>query len=292
MLNRKSLERALALYADYRDETVARRLALFGPALLRAADAAAEIPTVMPQWSEEDVEAARQGKTTLLSRSAPVIEEAPFLAVLQSIADVLIAELKPEGDLLAACRGVDWTLFTKPELLETAAHDPMAYLAAAEEAAGESDVLDLIILPVLGFALRAFLDSAADEASRRIEAVKTDTTHHNRPLSCPVCGAPAAIAAVVDTPRNGSVKKLYCTCCGGHWLFERIRCAQCGTMAVSDLSYEHEENDASHRLHVCSACHEAMPTVFAGDEMSFNPDVEQIVMTGLECAYEAASAEK
>ena len=92
--------------------------------------------------------------------------------------------------------------------------------------------------------------------------------------------------------RNGNVKKLYCTCCGASWKFERIRCAVCGDEAVSDLSYVHDEKDESHRLHVCKSCGAAMPTVFAGEELNFNADVEGIVMSGLENFYEEEKAGK
>jgi len=164
----------------------------------------------------------------------------------------------------------------------------MGYLHAVEVRAGEDDLLDIFLLPVLGLALRVFLDEAADEGSRRIARTGTDTTHHNRPLHCPVCGSDAAVASVTDTPLNGHVKQLWCTCCGAHWVFERIRCAVCGDQAVSDLSYIHDETDETRRLHVCAGCHAAFPTIFAGEELNFCADVEQIVMTGLELFYQNA----
>ena len=95
-------------------------------------------------------------------------------------------------------------------------------------------------------------------------------------------------ASVTDTPLNGHVKQLWCTCCGAHWVFERIRCAVCGDQAVSDLSYIHDETDETRRLHVCAGCHAAFPTIFAGEELNFCADVEQIVMTGLELFYQNA----
>ena len=71
-------------------------------------------------------------------------------------------------------------------------------------------------------------------------------------------------------------------------VFERIRCAVCGDQAVSDLSYIHDETDETRRLHVCAGCHAAFPTIFAGEELNFCADVEQIVMTGLELFYQNA----
>ena len=288
MLNRKSLERSLARYADHKDEAVRARLACFGPALLRAADLKAALPAAEPAWTDEEIEAAREGRLALLSTGAVTIDPAAYLEAAKAIAAELLSALGAEGDFLAACRAVDWTPFASAELLADAARAPLVYLEKVEALAGESDLLDIYILPTLGLALRVFLDGAADAASDRIAKTKSDTSHHNRPLRCPVCGAEAAVAAVVETPVNGNVKKLWCTCCGGHWLFERIRCAHCGDQAVSDLSYVHDEADDAHRLHVCRACGEAFPTVFAGDPLSFNADVEQIVMTGLEMFYDTS----
>ena len=285
MLNRKSLERALAQYAGHQDAAVRDRLAYFGPALLKAADLKAALPAAEPVWSADDIEAARLGQKTLLSTGAVSIDPEAFRSSLADVSAALLEGGEPEGDLLEACRAVCWDAFVTDELVALAAVRPLDFLAKVEVLAGESDVLDLYILPALGLTLRVFLDGAADEASSLIAKSQTDTTHHNRPLACPICGAEAAVAAVVETPANGSVKKLWCTCCGGHWLFERIRCAHCGDQAVSDLSYVHDEADDTHRLHVCKACGEAFPTVFAKDEMRFNADVEQIAMSGLQMFY-------
>lgn len=288
MLNRKSIERALARAAGHQDESVVARLALFAPALLKAAELRAEFSAEVPEWTDEEVEAARLSQGSLLSMRPVAIDAGRFLQTVEAIAGVLLDNEEIEGDMLEACRSVDWTPFAAADLLALAGRDPMQYLHAVEVHAGEDDLLDIFILPVLGLALRVFLDEAADEGSRRIARTATDTTHHNRPLHCPVCGADAAVASVTDTALNGHVKQLWCTCCGAHWVFERIRCAVCGDQAVSDLSYIHDENDETRRLHVCAACHAAFPTIFAGEELNFCADVEQIVMTGLELFYRNA----
>ncbi len=288
MLNRKSIERALARAAGHQDESVVARLALFAPALLKAADLRAEFAAEAPEWTDEEVESARLSRGTLLAMRPVAVDAGRFLKAAEAIAGALLDNKEIEGDMLEACRAVDWTPFASADLLALAGRDPMGYLHAVEVHAGEHDLLDIFILPVLGLALRVFLDEAADEGSRRIARTATDTTHHNRPLHCPVCGADAAVASVTDTALNGHVKQLWCTCCGAHWVFERIRCAVCGDQAVSDLSYIHDENDETRRLHVCAACHAAFPTIFAGEELNFCADVEQIVMTGLELFYRNA----
>lgn len=288
MLNRKSIERSLARAMGHKDESVTARLAFFAPALLKAADLRKAMTLDLPEWSDEMVEAAHDSKATLLAQAPMMIDKERFLGVVNEITQALLANETIEGDLLARCQAVDWTRFASEDLLATAGRDPMAYLADIEALASDDDLLDYYLLPVLGLSLRIFLDEAAEEGSRLIAKTATDTIHHNRPLACPVCGAEAAIASVTDTPLNGHVKQLWCTCCGGHWVFERIRCAHCGDQAVSDLSYVHDEADEAHRLHVCAGCHTAFPTVFAGEEMNFCADIEQIVMTGLELFYENA----
>ena len=61
MLNRKSIERALARAAGHQDESVVARLALFAPALLKAADLRAQLAAEAPEWTDEEIEAARLG---------------------------------------------------------------------------------------------------------------------------------------------------------------------------------------------------------------------------------------
>ena len=207
MLNRKSIERALARAAGHQDESVVARLALFAPALLKAADLRAQLAAEAPEWTDEEIEAARLGKETLLSLRPVRIDSERFLQTVDAIAAALLDNDEIEGDMLEACRAIDWRRFASAELLESAGRDPMGYLHAVEVHAGEDDLLDIFLLPVLGLALRVFLDEAADEGSRRIARTGTDTTHHNRPLHCPVCGSDAAVASVTDTPLNGHVKR-------------------------------------------------------------------------------------
>lgn len=175
--------------------------------------------------------------------------------------------------------------FTTPELVKIAESAPCDYFDHVAKAAQPDDLLDFYILPVLGYSLRTFLDGFAEQASRAITKYD-DVTVRDRPLRCPVCGGTPDFAAVYATARNGNVKHLYCGVCGANWKFERIRCAACGSSVVSDLSYVHEEKDPSRRLHVCKACGEAVPTFFApGGEESFSPEIERILVTGLEAAY-------
>lgn len=86
MLNRKSIERALARAAGHQDESVVARLALFAPALLKAADLRAQLAAEAPEWTDEEIEAARLGKETLLSLRPVTIDSERFLQTVDAIA--------------------------------------------------------------------------------------------------------------------------------------------------------------------------------------------------------------
>lgn len=289
-MQKRTLEAALQ-NASVDDPVVADRLAYFGPALLKVCEVARRLPTAeLPEQARIE-EALIRPDRTLLADGPVAIDPAEFEEVVREFAVVLHDAAHAEGSLSDAMKAVDWTRFTTPDLVEAARTRPSDYFDRVEEAAEGDDLLSYYILPVLGFALRAHLDRFAAQASAAIDRTD-DVTDHDRPLVCPVCGGLPDFASVHATPKNGNVKHLHCGTCGAHWKFERIRCAACGTSAVSDLSYVHDEADPARRLHVCKACGAATPTFFAsGDAESFSPEVERLRLTGLEAAYEESRAQ-
>lgn len=289
-MQKRTLEAALQ-NASVDDPVVADRLAYFGPALLKVSEVARRLPTAeLPEQARIE-EALIRPDRTLLADGPVAIDPAEFEEVVREFAVVLHDAAHAEGSLSDAMKAVDWTRFTTPDLVEVARTRPSDYFDRVEEAAEGDDLLSYYILPVLGFALRAHLDRFAAQASAAIDRTD-DVTDHDRPLVCPVCGGLPDFASVHATPKNGNVKHLHCGTCGAHWKFERIRCAACGTSAVSDLSYVHDEADPARRLHVCKACGAATPTFFAsGDAESFSPEVERLRLTGLEAAYEESRAQ-
>lgn len=289
-MQKRTLEAALQ-NDSVDDPVVADRLAYFGPALLKVCEVARRLPTAeLPEQARIE-EALIRPDRTLLADGPVVIDPAEFEEVVREFAVVLHDAAHAEGSLSDAMKAVDWTRFTTPDLVEVARTRPSDYFDRVEEAAEGDDLLSYYILPVLGFALRAHLDRFAAQASAAIDRTD-DVTDHDRPLVCPVCGGLPDFASVHATPKNGNVKHLHCGTCGAHWKFERIRCAACGTSAVSDLSYVHDEADPARRLHVCKACGAATPTFFAsGDAESFSPEVERLRLTGLEAAYEESRAQ-
>ena len=289
-MQKRTLEAALQ-NASVDDPVVADRLAYFGPALLKVCEVARRLSTAeLPEQARIE-EALIRPDRTLLADGPVAIDPAEFEEVVREFAVVLHDAAHAEGSLSDAMKAVDWTRFTTPDLVEVARTRPSDYFDRVEEAAEGDDLLSYYILPVLGFALRAHLDRFAAQASAAIDRTD-DVTDHDRPLVCPVCGGLPDFASVHATPKNGNVKHLHCGTCGAHWKFERIRCAACGTSAVSDLSYVHDEADPARRLHVCKACGAATPTFFAsGDAESFSPEVERLRLTGLEAAYEESRAQ-
>ena len=289
-MQKRTLEAALQ-NASVDDPVVADRLAYFGPALLKVCEVARRLPTAeLPEQARIE-EALIRPDRTLLADGPVAIDPAEFEEVVREFAVVLHDAAHAEGSLSDAMKAVDWTRFTTPDIVEVARTRPSDYFDRVEEAAEGDDLLSYYILPVLGFALRAHLDRFAAQASAAIDRTD-DVTDHDRPLVCPVCGGLPDFASVHATPKNGNVKHLHCGTCGAHWKFERIRCAACGTSAVSDLSYVHDEADPARRLHVCKACGAATPTFFAsGDAESFSPEVERLRLTGLEAAYEESRAQ-
>lgn len=290
-MNRKSVERSLARYTGTDNVAVADRLAYFGPALLKVCDIEKTLPEFEGTISKEALAGALERRdSSLLAASDFAIDAKRFAEVVSEIAAAMREAADAEGELREKMAAVDFAPYCTEELVALAAKKPAEYLDKVEELAKDDELSAFYTLPALGFALRAFLDAFSKVANGEIERYKSQG-EHDRPTACPTCGMPAAFAAVVSTPVNGNVKKLYCSCCGTKWVFERIRCASCGDMVVSDLEYVHDVEDQAHRLHVCKSCNTAMPTFFAdGDEMTFSPDVEELVMADLEEAWHEGRA--
>ncbi len=279
MLTTKKLERAIAKYNLNSAEP-------FLAVLIKAAQLREAHEVQDPGWSKEALKAALYGKASLLSNGGIEIAREEFLRIYGEIAEVWDKAIeKNEEDAV----DFDAAAFFTQERLDVLAESPYALWDMVEDEKLPDEVLEGL-LPCAGFALRVFFDEAASEASAAMNRLVADTVHFERSLSCPVCGGAASLAAVASTTNKGNVKRLYCSCCGASWQFERIRCAVCGTQAVSDLSYVHEESDENHRLHVCKACSGAMPTVFAGEGKDFDPDVESFVCAELEMYYDENKA--
>ena len=68
---------------------------------------------------------------------------------------------------------------------------------------------------------------------------------------CPFCGAPPGFEDLVEDGR----RRLACHCCGGGWIFSRLRCAFCGNESAQDLvRLEAGEKDEGYFISACSRC--------------------------------------
>ncbi|MDO5531562.1 formate dehydrogenase accessory protein FdhE [Sutterella sp.] len=291
----KSIERALARYRAYKDEDVRSRLAIYGPLLLETATLANSLTdqdvTVVREPTEDELLAAAKGGPAILAFGMIKITPASFARDLKRLGAVLLDSMKADDAFRAKAAAFDWAPLSDDDFLFGAEADPVsAYDEVIALTESTDEVLrDAWVLPVISMTLRAYFDRFAREASARLETKEEKSPSFTRRTTCFCCGSEPDVAAVASTTNRGNVKKLYCGVCGASWSFERIRCARCGDDIVSNLSYISDESDDNHRLHICAACHAAMPTLFApGDELTFNPDVEGIVLTGLEEAYDEA----
>ena len=136
MLNRKTIERALAQYADHRDADVARRLALYGPMLLAAADVKkkAVVSAELPEG--KDLAKYLLAPTApILSTGALTLDRASMEAGVKEVLAALVEGLKPEVDVLQLINGLDWSAYLTDEMLKLASTDPVAWLERSREAA-------------------------------------------------------------------------------------------------------------------------------------------------------------
>ncbi len=68
---------------------------------------------------------------------------------------------------------------------------------------------------------------------------------------CPFCGAPPGFGDLVEDGR----RRLACHCCGGGWIFSRLRCVCCGVEAAQDLvRLEPSDKDEGYFISACKRC--------------------------------------
>ena len=258
-------------------------------AMIRAAaKATAELHIVEPEWTKEELSDALHGRRKLFDVHTVALPQADFLRVFASIREAVLAASGND----AAWQGMPApeAIFTQ-ENLDVLSHNPDALWDMMEKSGVDLEKAQEQFLPAAAYTMRAFFDAVAWDASNEMERLIPDTIHFERNLTCPVCGSSANIAGVGATQNHGNVKRLYCSCCGANWQFERIRCAVCGTEATSDLEYVHMHGDDKHRLHVCKACGSATPTIFGSEVDDFDPDLEAWRCAELMAVYQDQSAQ-
>ncbi|WP_080797480.1 formate dehydrogenase accessory protein FdhE [Arabiibacter massiliensis] len=293
-MNLKAIDAALAAYRPQLDDADNARLAFFRE-LWAVQDAAArESAPAYDVPADDDLRAwGRAGEAVLAH--APVAVGADALAgALEALAGVLAEHGGFADSVNEALARTKWDRIVAASPLELAGGDPAAYVEAFEGLLaddGMSDDAAQVGAMAATLALRALLDgAAASVAAAREKACANDP----KPVRCPVCGAPAALARVgaADVAQGGG-KELWCAQCGSAWPFERVRCGRCGTQNQGHLHYFNLEGDEAHRLATCDECGGYVRTVYQQDALApFAYEVEDVVMAKLDLvAYRRAAAD-
>lgn len=165
------------------------------------------------------------------------------------------------------------------ELFERASSD----LGIDAEDGESQSVLAGLFINIIRAYLKPVGEAMTDALTRLDEVAVRD-----KPLLCPTCGSVPAISSVSEVAGTQSnERKLFCSCCGTVWPFERVRCAYCGNTNSNKLKYIYADEDPAHRLHACKECGGVMPTVFQNvlkGELDY--DIELVAMGVVQNLYE------
>jgi len=289
-MNMNTINQALTSYKALLDEELYKRLELF-KGIWEIQDRFRIKAAVESEHSIPDIEEAEKWywqEKPLLELAPASVDKDVLVAALEELAGYLVDNAGFDKDQEEALRALDWRVVVDETDVSLLGRDPFAYAevfcAQAQEQSG-SVIKPEISHIVLGLAMRPVLEPAASVYLATLkDAVKKGGIHHDKPLSCPVCGGRATVALVGDTPSiQGVGRLLYCGACSAEWEFERIRCGRCGTRNQGHLHYYHIGGDDAHRLHVCDECGEYLRTVFQDDlDAPLSFEVEDLVMVPLD----------
>lgn len=183
---------------------------------------------------------------------------------------------------------VDWNNLSE-ETINLAGKDPEAFFMNASRELlkdSNSEIAPVVLAGILLTVVRAYLDKTGEQMTELLSR-QDEVVVKSRPINCPTCGEKASLSSVIEgSDSQGAARRLFCTCCGTVWQYERVRCGFCGTTNSNKLDYIYADEDPAHRLHVCSECHGALPTVFQealGGTMDF--DVEQTASSIIQSLY-------
>ncbi len=98
-----------------------------------------------------------------------------------------------------------------------------------------------------------------------------DEARWKRPM-CPTCGAPPAMAQLVDRG-DGPERLLSCACCRTRWRFKRLGCPLCSAEGGERTELLELEDERELRVDLCTACKGFLKTyVGEGEEDLFLAD--------------------
>jgi len=97
---------------------------------------------------------------------------------------------------------------------------------------------------------------------------------------CPICGKEPKIGELRE---EEGTRYLFCSQCGAHWQFRRIKCPFCGNEEQKTLSYFTVEEDERYRVDVCDRCKRYIKTVdFRKTHEEADLDIEDIATLHLD----------
>ena len=187
-----------------------------------AADLEAGVPLLRSRAAHLDV--VRKGAAALRALAERVAAGAPspeIAAEARALQDAF------EADPAAAEEAIRWLLRGAPSFGEPLHAGLVRYLGWSG--------LRRVLAPVV-----AAFDPARD--GRR--------WHRG---SCPTCGAPPAMGALVPAA-DGRARHLACGCCGTRWAYQRVACPFCGNEDADRLSLLELEEEPPLRLDLCEEC--------------------------------------
>ncbi|OUO86080.1 formate dehydrogenase [Gordonibacter sp. An230] len=293
-MNLAIIDAAIAAYRPRLDEADGARLAFFRE-LWAVQDAVSRESPNASYAAPPDAELrAWSGSGESIFGHVPAFVSADALADAASRLAAVLRErggfADPVNESLARTR---WDRLVAASPLALAGVDPADYVEEfvdllSDDGMGEAAAHMGGV--AVSLALRALLDPAAQAV---VEARARACADAPRPVRCPACGAPAALARVgASTMGQGGTKDLWCAQCGCSWPFERVRCARCGTRNQGRLHYFNIEGDEAHRMAVCDECGGYVRTVYQESALApFSWEVEDVVMARLDLvAYRRAVA--
>ncbi len=283
-MNLKLIDTAIRSYAQSLNDRDLGRLALFRliwgeqDRIARTHTSAWEAPQ-----SEEAAELLRQGRPLFTDRPVP-IDATTYITAARVVSKILVEAKVLAPQALSDLAGIDWIAITSLVDLARAGAEPPAYLeevcATLFEGGLPEDSARLGGL-VASLALRPLLQGPAEAAAKVLKKAAPEA----RPLLCPICGTAPSISRVAGTSAKGRTRTLWCSQCATEWLFDRVRCARCGTHNQGHLHFHHIDSDDSHRIATCDECGGYIRTIYVEESEILAPfsfEVEDVMTARLD----------
>lgn len=251
----------------------------------RADDVGAQFAGDAPDSAAID---AAYGDSGPLLALAPVVLDAhDFVSTCEQIGAYLVEGAGLDEDVAKALEAFDWAEFVDKLDLELAGKNPPEFVESClrdfDSFGIDASLPASIVMMVVSFAMRAHIQPVAETLFAKVgDAVKKGA--RVRPVTCPVCGSPAALSHVfMATGIDGRDREQFCSMCGTAWPYDRMRCGVCGVDNPSRLHYFHVEGDDSHRLQSCDECGQYQRVFFEESlAIPVSLEVEDVVMAKLD----------